>query len=70
MNIQTYSDVVAGGLILPRKNRYTKRDVDNLLLNSLFKGGQTLTPNAARFIVKCSAIYYGTEWSQGVARYR
>ena len=62
-----YSDVVQRGLILPRKNKYTKRDVDKVILDSLFKGGQTLSKKQAAFIVKCSAIHWGTEYSKAVA---
>lgn len=63
-----YSDVINGGLLLPRKNKYTMRDVRGVMLASLFKpvNGATLTLMQAAFVVKCSAIYHDTEYSQAV----
>lgn len=51
-----YSDVINNGLLLPHKNKYTKRDF-NYLISSGTK------PKEARFICICSAIYYNTEYS-------
>ena len=62
----TYSDVVNRGLILPKKQKYTKRDVDRVLFDGLFSGC-TLSPKQSAFIVKCSAIYWGTDYSKTVA---
>ena len=51
-----YSDVINNGLILPRKNKYTKKD-----FNILISAGTE--PKEARFICICSAIYHNTEYS-------
>jgi hypothetical protein len=61
--INRYSDVVARGLILPKKAKYTKRDVDAVLLDSLFAGPRTLTIQEARFVVRCSAVHHDAEYS-------
>lgn len=59
-----YSDIVKNGMILPRKEKYTLKDVKDLIIDSLFnKTGGTLTEKEALFIVKCSAVYHGTDWS-------
>lgn len=60
-----YSDVVNRGWILPRKEKYTKRDADKIVLDSLFGkyGPRTIDARLAHFIVKCSAVYHGTDWS-------
>jgi hypothetical protein len=64
-----YSDVVAQGLILPRKDKYTMRDVNDLMVSSLFKNkGATMEESTARFIVKCSAIYHDVNYSDTVAK--
>ena len=62
-----YSDVVKNGLILPKKAKYTKADVSKVLTDSLFTASErTVTHNEAVFIVKCSAIYHGTDYSGAV----
>lgn len=61
--IRLYSHVVDNGLILPRKVRYSKRDVDRVLLDSLMRGPRTLTLGEARFVIRCSAIYHDTDYS-------
>ncbi len=61
-----YSEVVKAGLILPAKAKYTKRDVDRVILDSLFSGPVTRTLAEAVCIVKCSAIYHDTDYSSGV----
>ena len=61
-----YSEVVANKQILPKKEKYTMRDVDNALVNSLFNGSETLTLVQAAFIVKCSAIHWDTTYSKAV----
>lgn len=48
--IMTYQDVVDQKLILPRKNKYTMRD-----FNELHKNFDAIT---ARFIIICSAATY------------
>jgi hypothetical protein len=63
-----YSQIVAAGLILPKKSRYTLRDVKGVMINSLFKNKETITFNEAVAIVKCSAIFHDTDWSNGVKR--
>lgn len=51
-----YSDIINKGLILSKKNKYTKKDVDKLLQ-------QGFAIRQAKFIVKCSAIFHNTEAS-------
>ena len=64
--IEVYSDVEAVGF-LPKKNKYTMRDVNNLLVNSLFiDTDRTLDPTRAAFVVKCSAVYHKTTYSKAV----
>ncbi|MCX7173904.1 MAG: hypothetical protein NT159_08255 [Proteobacteria bacterium] len=67
-----YSEVVRGGLILPKKLKYTVADVENVMVNSLFTptGSGTLAKHAAAFIVKCSAIFHGTDHSKAVGAIR
>lgn len=67
--LKVYSDYVKAGLILPKKQKYTKRDCDAVLVNSLFKAGQTLTPLQARAVVRCSAHFHETDYSEGVTNY-
>ena len=67
--IRVYSDVVKQDLFLPRKEKYTMRDVNEEITRSLFLGrGKTLTFNQARFIVKCSAIFHNTACSKAVEK--
>lgn len=63
-----YSDVVAAGLILNKKDKYTMRDVHTLMGASLFKpcNGKTLTLEEAVFIVKCSAVFHKTSYTQSL----
>lgn len=63
-----YSDVVAAGFILDRKEKYTMRDVHTLMGASLFKphNGKTLTLEEAIFIVKCSAVFHKTDYAQSL----
>lgn len=64
-----YSDVIARGLILPRKEKYTRADVDAVMVGSLFSGErQTFSEREAAFIVKSSAIFHETEYSETVAQ--
>lgn len=68
-----YSDVIKNNLhlILPKKNKYTKRDVDKIIIKSLFNktlnSGNTFTEKQAKFIVKCIAIYHNTDYSKYVS---
>lgn len=66
-----YSDVVKSGLILPKKSKYTVKDADSVMQNSLFKPykGRTFTPDEAAFIVKASAIHHGTDYSDALNTY-
>lgn len=66
-----YSDVVNSGLILPKKLKYTVKDADSVMQNSLFKPykGRTFTPNEAAFIVRASAIHHGTDYSDALNTY-
>lgn len=63
-----YTDIVNSGKILPKKAKYTKRDVDNVLITALFIG-DSCTKELAVFIVKCSAVFHKTDWSSGVSSY-
>jgi hypothetical protein len=63
-----YSEVVSKGLILPKREKYTMRDVNRVMIDSLFRPGQTLGYKEALFIVKCSAVYHGTDWSNPVGK--
>lgn len=60
-----YSEVVSSKL-LPKKEKYTKRDVDRVILNSLFNGPKTYSTRQAKFIVVCSSIYHETKCSEYV----
>lgn len=65
-----YSEVVEKGYILPRKEKYTVRDATRIIIDSLFdakKYGRTLTVSEAYFICRCSAVFYGTEYSKTIA---
>ena len=68
-NINVYSDVVDGGFLLPRKEKYTIADVNSVETGSLFDGRTTPSKTQAAFIVKCSAIYHGTDYSDSVENY-
>lgn len=62
-----YSEVVEAGLILPKKKKYTMRDVHAVMVNSLFgPGKQTMNKQMAIYIVKCSAAYHDTDFSRKV----
>ena len=54
-----YSDVVAKGLILSKKNKYTLQDVNKVMIESLVKplDGKTIDFDLACFIVKCSEYF-------------
>jgi hypothetical protein len=62
--LRCYSAVVKRGLILPKKILYTKRDVDRVLVDSLFRIGATFTKREAKFIVRCSAVFHSTDYSR------
>lgn len=61
-----YSQVVRQGLILPHKRKYTMADVDSVRVGSLFHQAETYSRKEAAFIVKCSAIFHGTDYSKAV----
>ena len=65
-----YSDVVSTGLILDKKSLYTMRDVNKVLVNSLFnpKSGKTCDVEERNCIVKCSAVYHGTRWAESLTK--
>lgn len=52
-----YSDIVKNGLILPKKEKYTIKDFNNLVNSGT-------EPKQARFICVCSAIFHSTEYSK------
>ncbi len=64
-----YSQVIASGLIRPKKAKYTRKDVDAAQVDSLFKPhqGRTLTRQEAVFVVKCSAIFHETDHAQNLS---
>lgn len=61
-----YSEVVAAGLILAKKDKYTMRDVYTAMGASLFKPykGRTITLDEAKFVAKASAVFHGTEHAE------
>ena len=63
-----YSEVVNNGMIVPVKKKYTMRDVNKLVTDSLFNpvNGKTLSVHDAIFIIKCSAIYHDTDYSDTI----
>lgn len=61
-----YSQVVRQRLILPHKRKYTMADVDSVMVGSLFQQTGTYSRKEAAFIVKCSAIFHGTDYSKEV----
>lgn len=68
-----YSDVVKKGLILPFKSKFTMNDVRSVMVSSLFANSGTegtVTEKTAAFIVKCSAIFHGTDYSRAVGSIR
>jgi len=65
-----YSQTVKNNLILPKKNKYTKKDVDNLIIDSLFKSGQTLSVKKSVWIVLCSAAYHDSDFSKTIIKMR
>lgn len=64
--VNVYSDVEKIGF-LPKKEKYTMKDVNKLIVESLFCQGGTLLPHVAAFVVKCSAIHHGASYSKTVA---
>ena len=71
VSTMVYTQVVNNGMILPVKQKYTMRDVNRLVTESLFNPieGRTLTEHDAVFIVKCSAIYHNTDYSETIRKY-
>lgn len=70
-----YSEVIDNGLhkILSKKQKYTKNDVNKVLLDSLFNpelnNGKTFTERQARFIVVATAIFHGADYSRNLSNY-
>ena len=64
-----FQAVNIGRELLPVKTRYTKRDVDNVLLVSLFNPNLfngTASVNQAKFVVKCFALEIEADYSKYV----
>lgn len=61
----TYSDVVKAGLILAKKAKYTMADVHSVQTQSLFSS-KTLSLQESVFVVKCSAMFHDTDYSEAV----
>jgi hypothetical protein len=63
-----YSDVVNKGWILPKKAKYTMRDVKSVQVDSLMNkyGSATLSTQESKFIIKCSAAFHETQCSIAV----
>lgn len=70
-----YSDVIENKwhLILDKKDKYTKRDVEKLWLESFMNkdinNGTTFTQQECVFIVVCTAIFYESTYSMYIANY-
>ena len=68
-----YSDVINQELhkILPKREKYTKRDIGAVIHHSLFNPykGRTFTEREAVFIVKATAAYYDTDWSDTISHW-
>jgi hypothetical protein len=65
-----YSDVISNNWhkILPKKAKYTKKDVNKVLQYSLFNMQQTFKVKEAKFIVICTAIFHDAECSKYVMK--
>ena len=66
-----YSEVISNeNFFLERKEKFTMRDVNRLIVNSLFTPykKRILTEQEAKFICRCWAIHYETEYSKMVAK--
>ena len=63
-----YSDVLKAELILPHKKIYSMRDVKNVITKSLFMpfDGHTIDLETACFIVKCSACFHKTNYTDSI----
>jgi hypothetical protein len=67
-----YSDVINNNwhLILPKKDRYTKKDIDAVMtesfLNINLNNGKMFDEKTARWIVVCTAAFYDTSFSRYV----
>jgi hypothetical protein len=68
--LKVYSDVVEAGLIQPRREKYSMRDVNRVMIDSLFTPGETLTEKEAVWIVKCSAVFHNTDWSISLSNWK
>ncbi len=69
-DLSRYSSIVAAGLIIPRKAKYTLRDAKALVLDSLFKGPFTWTFSDAATICVCSAHFHETDYSRELSAAR
>lgn len=57
-------------MILKPKARYTKRDLDSLVVDSLFVGGcKTMLPEEAASIIRQSADHHNTGYSRNIESY-
>ena len=66
-----YSEVINNAdFFLPKKEKFTMREVNALIINSLFTPykKRILTEQEAKFICRCWAIHYETEYSKAVAK--
>lgn len=68
-----YNDVIHNKLhlILKKREKYTKRDLDKIIIESLFNkhlnSGFTFTEKQALFIVKCTAIFHNTSCAKSIS---
>ena len=65
-----YSEVIDNkDFFLKKKDKYTMRDANALFVKSLFKPyrGRTLTTQEAKFICRCWAVHYDTDYSKSIA---
>jgi hypothetical protein len=65
-----YSDVINNKWheILPKKSKYTKRDVDKVYID-LFLNGKQPNEKECIFITLCTAIYHNAECSDYINNY-
>ena len=66
-----YSDVINNkDFFMEHKEKYTMKDVNNLIIYSLFRPyrGRTLSEKEAKFVCKCWAIHFGTEYSKTISK--
>ena len=66
----TYKDVINNNyhLLLSKKEKYTKEDINNIYIN-FFLSGKQMDYQKCRFIVLCTAIFHDAAYSKYIANY-